>query len=205
MSERAELPSRRDQYAAMTRDAVVGAARQLFAERGYASTTVAEIAGRARVSPATIYAQCGGKEGLLRTLMDTWTAGQLVLDIITACRAQSAPAAKVATLAQGYVEIYESFGDIVRIVAGAAASTPGAEEYLRAADARHLAALHEILQPLSETGDLQTGLSVEDAARIVFFHFRFDQWSLLAHDFSWGVDRATEWLTERVKASILQD
>ena len=71
----------------MTWRAVVAAARELFAEKGYSSTTVQQIARRARVSPATVYAQCGGKQGLLETLMDAWTAGALVREILDACAA----------------------------------------------------------------------------------------------------------------------
>ena len=57
----------------MTRQEVIRAARTLFAADGYEQTTVGSIAREARVSPATVYAQCGGKEGLLRALMDLWT------------------------------------------------------------------------------------------------------------------------------------
>ena len=79
--------SRRDEYAEQTRQAVVDAARSLFAERGYFATTVNEIAEASRVSPGTVYQQCGGKQGLLRTLMDTWTTAPVVqqtLDLINA-------------------------------------------------------------------------------------------------------------------------
>ena len=70
----AERPrSRRDEYAEQTREAVVASARALFAERGYFATTINDIAAASRVSPGTVYQQCGGKQGLLRTLMDTWT------------------------------------------------------------------------------------------------------------------------------------
>lgn len=205
MTGPSELPTRRDQYAEMTRQAVIGTARQLFAERGYAATTIAQIARGARVSPATIYGQCGGKEGLLATLMDMWSSGQLVVDIISACAAQDFAKAKLTTLADGYVAIYDQFGDIIRIVTKAAVSVPGAQEFLDAADDRHLAALRQILRPLQVSGDLLANLSVDDAARIVFFHFRYDQWSLAADGFGWGRARATEWITQRVQASILDD
>jgi AcrR family transcriptional regulator len=50
---------------------VVAAARRLFAENGFFQTKVEQIAKLSRVSPATVYAQCGGKQGLLRSLMDS--------------------------------------------------------------------------------------------------------------------------------------
>ena len=47
----AQSRSRREEYAEATWQAVVAAARELFAETGYSRTTVEQIARRARVSP----------------------------------------------------------------------------------------------------------------------------------------------------------
>src|SRR5262249_12113574 len=137
--------SRRDEYAEATWKAVVTAARELFAEAGYSRTTVQQIARQARVSPATVYAQCGGKQGLLKTLMDAWTAGPLVREIIEACAAARSGAEKLQVLADGYRAIYNASGDIIRIVTDAAAASPGAAEFLETADARHHEALIEIV------------------------------------------------------------
>src|SRR5215471_12000487 len=137
----AQFRSRRDEYAEATWQAVVTAARELFAEAGYSRTTVEQIARRARVSPATVYAQCGGKQGLLKTLMDSWTAGPLVLEIIEACAAAPSAAAKLHALADGYSAIYRASGDIIRIVTDAASAAPGAAEFLATANARHHEAL----------------------------------------------------------------
>ena len=56
------------------------------------------------MSPATVYAQCGGKQGLLETLMDTWTAGALVREIIDACAAAPTTVDKLNLLADGLRE-----------------------------------------------------------------------------------------------------
>lgn len=49
------VPGRREQRRLATRDALVGAARELFDERGYDTTTTCAIAGRAGVSEATLF------------------------------------------------------------------------------------------------------------------------------------------------------
>src|SRR5262245_36520559 len=195
--------SRRDEYAEATWQAVVTAARELFGEAGYSGTTVQQIARRARVSPATVYAQCGGKKGLLKTLMDSWTAGPLVREIIEACAAARTGAEKLDVLADGYIAIYEASGDIIRIVTDAAAAVPGAAEFLETANARHHEALVEIVAQIRETGDLKKDLSDEDAARIIYYHFRFEQFTLAAEDFGWGEDRARNWIRERVENALL--
>jgi AcrR family transcriptional regulator len=195
--------SRRDEYAEATWQAVVTAARELFGEEGYSRTTVQQIARRARVSPATVYAQCGGKRGLIKTLMDAWTAGPLVREIIDACAAAPSGAEKLHVLADGYVAIYKASGDIIRIVTDAAAAAPDAAEFLQTAGARHHEALVEIVAQIREAGNLKKNLSDEDAARIIYYHFRFEQFRLAADDFGWGEDRARDWIRERVEIALL--
>ena len=204
MASASQFRSRREEYAEATWQAVVAAARELFGEAGYSRTTVQQIARRARVSPATVYAQCGGKQGLLKTLMDAWTAGPLVREIIEACAAAGSGAEKLHELAEGYVAIIRASGDIIRIVTDAAAAAPDAAEFLATANARHLEALVEIVAQIRETGDLAKDLSDEDAARIIYYHFRFEQLTLAVDGFGWGEARARDWIRERVEAAILE-
>jgi AcrR family transcriptional regulator len=199
-----QIRSRRDEYAEQTVRAVVAAARELFGENGYSGTTVQQIARRARVSPATVYAQCGGKQGLLETLMDTWTAGALVREIIDACAAARTASEKLEVLADGYVTLVDTAGDIIRIVTDAAATAPVAADFLKTANQRHHQALLEVAAQLRDTGDLADGLSDEDVANIIFFHFRFEQFTLAADEFGWGEERARDWISERIATAILK-
>ncbi|MFD5065199.1 TetR/AcrR family transcriptional regulator [Streptomyces sp. NPDC058394] len=200
-----QAPSRRDEYAMMTRQEVVKAARKLYAVPGYARTTVGEVAREARVSPATVYAQCGGKEGLLRTLMDIWTTSPSVQRIIIDSLAPPTGRAKLEVLAEGYFDFAAEVGDITRIIERAAPSSAAAQEFLDIANQRHIEALETIVEGIAADGDLAEGLSVEDAARIIYFHFRTPQLDLAVEGFGWGVDRAKKWLFERVATAILKD
>jgi AcrR family transcriptional regulator len=56
----------RTEQARLTRQRIIDAARELFVARGYARTTVADIARAADGSPETVYALFDGKYGLLR-------------------------------------------------------------------------------------------------------------------------------------------
>jgi AcrR family transcriptional regulator len=53
-----------------TRMAILEAARVLFAEQGYARTSVAAIADRAGVALNTIYTSVGGKPALIQALTE---------------------------------------------------------------------------------------------------------------------------------------
>jgi hypothetical protein len=82
-------------------------------------------------------------------------------------------------------------------------TAPGAAEFLETANARHHEALIEIVAQIRETGDLKKDLFDEDAARIIYFHFRFEQFTLAADTFGWGNDRAREWIRGRVENALL--
>ncbi|WFE26636.1 helix-turn-helix domain containing protein [Solwaraspora sp. WMMD791] len=60
----AAQPSLRDQRKQSTRDQIIAAARDAFTQDGYRSTTISEIARRARVGRATFYMHFSGKAEL---------------------------------------------------------------------------------------------------------------------------------------------
>src|SRR6185503_15617068 len=66
---------RRAEQAVATRRAVLEAARELFIADGYAATTVAGVARRARVAVDTVYATVGRKPELLREVLETAISG----------------------------------------------------------------------------------------------------------------------------------
>ena len=61
---------RRERMAAETRRDILEAARRLFAARGYAATSVGDIAQEAGVAVQTIYSRLGSKRGMLMALVD---------------------------------------------------------------------------------------------------------------------------------------
>jgi AcrR family transcriptional regulator len=67
--------TRRQAQARETRAAIIRAARDLFVERGYGSTTVPDIARAAGVAIETIYASIGTKADLLHRAWDITVGG----------------------------------------------------------------------------------------------------------------------------------
>ncbi|MDR2985224.1 MAG: TetR/AcrR family transcriptional regulator [Nocardiopsaceae bacterium] len=63
------VKSRRAEHVQDTRGALVEAARELFAEKGYAGTGTEEIVARARVTRGALYHHFGDKAGLFRAVM----------------------------------------------------------------------------------------------------------------------------------------
>jgi AcrR family transcriptional regulator len=59
-----------------TRQALLDAAKEVFADRGYADSGIAEIVGRSGISVGSLYHHYGGKAGLYLALWEEYTAEQ---------------------------------------------------------------------------------------------------------------------------------
>jgi AcrR family transcriptional regulator len=66
--------SRRSEHVQDTRSALLAAARELFADKGYAGTGTEEIVARARVTRGALYHHFADKAGLFRVVMDAVAA-----------------------------------------------------------------------------------------------------------------------------------
>jgi AcrR family transcriptional regulator len=65
----------REEHARRTRAAIVAAAGELFTARGYAATSLADVAAAAGVARPTVFAAFGSKPALLRQVLDQALAG----------------------------------------------------------------------------------------------------------------------------------
>jgi len=82
--------SRRAEHVQDTRSALLDAARQLFAEKGYAGTGTEEIVARARVTRGALYHHFADKAGLFRAVMEA-VAAELAQQLITRQLSRAAP------------------------------------------------------------------------------------------------------------------
>src|SRR5262245_11953732 len=67
--------TKRAEQARATRRRIIGRARQLFLEQGYAATTVDQIAAAAGVAVQTVYFHFGSKRTVLKEVMDVAAVG----------------------------------------------------------------------------------------------------------------------------------
>lgn len=195
--------SRRDEYAEQTREAVVASARALFAERGYFATTINEIAAASRVSAGTVYQQCGGKQGLLRTLMDTWTTSNLVqgtLDLVADAKSFDE---LLTVLSDSYLQFWRSYDDIVQLVLATASHDKAAAESLGQATIRHRGALYEIARKARKLGGFPDTFTDEDFADITLYHYGpHNGFHFTVTVLGWPEDRAREFLSAQFCHSL---
>jgi AcrR family transcriptional regulator len=195
---------RREEYADQTRAAVIAAARRLFAENGFFQTKVEEIAKLSRVSPATVYAQCGGKQGLLRSLMDSWTQAPLIVESHQKSLAAADAALVMQTLSAAYLQITKQWGDVIRVVIDVAPHDDESGAVLVTAQRRHNRNLTAICRHLEEIGALHDGVDARLASRIITYYYGIDGLLRTREVFGWSLERSNEWLLARVSAAVLR-
>jgi AcrR family transcriptional regulator len=104
-AESGKPESAKSQQAAQTRDAIVGVCLRLFAERGFAATSVDEIARSAGITKGAIYWHFANKDalftGILSLIRDVWTH-----TILRPLAADASPRARLETLFDNYERLY---------------------------------------------------------------------------------------------------
>jgi AcrR family transcriptional regulator len=194
---------RRDEYRDMTRAAVLDAARQLFSERGFFQAKVQDIAKLSRVSPATVYAQCGGKQGLLRSLMDSWTQSPMIHQSEQECLSGDDAALAMRTLANAYLRIVEEWGDVIQVVIDVAPHDEESRALLATAQERHNRSLAVICRHLEDIGALREDIDAERAAQIITHYYGIDGLLRTSKVFHWSLKRSNEWLFTQVSNAVL--
>jgi len=195
--------SRRAEYAETTRRAAIDAARRIFSQKGYFATTVNEIATAARVSPATVYAVNGGKQGLLRTLIDEWSIAPVVTQARERIENLDDPAEILRYLAELTRQMRQDYGDIMRVVIGAAPHDQTAAEGLALATSRYRGFDALVAQRLADLGALREGLDADDATDILWFYLGYAGYFTLVDDNGWSYPKAEKWLYSAVSAALL--
>jgi len=196
--------SRRAEYAEATRHAAVDAARRLFAEKGYFATTVNEIATEARVSPATVYAVNGGKQGLLRALIDHWSIAPEVAEATDHIQNLDEPAEILRYLTAMTRRMREDYGDIMRVVIAAAPHDQTAAEGLALGTRRYRAGDAIAARRLAELGALRDGIDADAALDIIWFYLGYAGFFTLVDENKWSYPKAQDWLCQAVSHALLK-
>lgn len=194
--------SRRAERAAVTRHAVLTAARELFTERGYAATPVAAVAERAGVAVDTVYATAGRKPALMRELVETALSGND--DVVPGpereyvSRIRAAPGAreKLAVYAQSVAAIGARLAPVHLALAEAAVTDPDCAVLRAEIAGRRRGNMRLFAADLRGTGELRTDLSDDDVADIVWATNSAEFHALLVGGRGWSTDRFADWLAD---------
>ncbi len=208
MSESVNHPTRRyhaprrAEQAAATRRAVLAAARELFIERGYTATTVADIAARADVAVDTVYATVGRKPVLLRELVETAISGAEHAipgperDYVTRIRAARSAQDKITIYVDALVSIQQRLAPVFFALRDAAHRDPACASLWTEISDRRAHNMRLFAADLRATGDLRDDLTDQQAADIIWSMNAAEYWVLLVHERGWTPQAFGAWLTD---------
>ncbi|MFD5624922.1 TetR/AcrR family transcriptional regulator [Streptomyces sp. NPDC127072] len=143
---------RRADHAELPRQAIIDAARTLFAQHGFFGAKIDEIAELADVALGTVYAVGGGKQGLLRILIDEWAAAPVLKESVDRLPSLRDPHEVLALAAACSRKVRENHGTVVRVLLSAAPHDETAAEGLRESTERYRNTLAAVAQHLHELG-----------------------------------------------------
>jgi AcrR family transcriptional regulator len=196
--------SRRERQAQQTREEILRAARRLFAERGYARTSVRDVADAAGVSPQTVYDSIGSKQALVARLNDTIDAEAGVGAIAMKSARSTDPAEIVATPARITRSILEHSGDVLRALVTGAAAEPDLDAVLAEGQRRHSAGAASVVAALEGLDALDQSVDRTEAVDTLAAISDFRLALVLNESYGWSLDRIEAWIADTSRALLLR-
>jgi AcrR family transcriptional regulator len=204
-----DTPPKEQARTRLARAAVVGAARELFLERGYGATTIEAVSEHADVPVATVYRLFASKHGILKALLDVSIVGdhdEVPMSDRPQVRELTADPDPKEQL-EGFVRVAAQINDrvasIYRILVSAAATDPEAAALLDGLTQQRQQGQKVIARSLSRAGALRPGLKERDAADIIHALLSPEMYRLTVVDRGWSADRYRRWLSELLVDQLL--
>jgi AcrR family transcriptional regulator len=199
----------RKQQASQTRMKILDAAQRLFAQRGYAASTVEAIASGAGVAVDTVYAIFGSKREVLRSLLDVRVGGDdAPIDVLDrpgpqAVRHERSQARQLAAFALSVSQIIERVRPVDDIIRGAAAVDSDLAALRARVQESRYESMRELVSWVAANGPLRAGLNQEDAAAMVWTLTSPEVHSLLRATRGWSPERYAAWLGATLTRTLL--
>jgi len=207
---RAYDASGRQRRALENQERVLDAARRLFAERGYAETTLEAVASEAGVSLPTLYATFQSKRGVLSGVMHRLVSGQpgspplLQTAGPRAVGSEPDPRRALHLLVIDLTGVQERVIPIYEVMKNAARTEPEIAQQLAGMQEYRFKNLETFAVRLAELKALRPGLTVEDASRTLWAIASPEVRRMLLAVEGWTPERYRAWLEQTLAAALLR-
>jgi AcrR family transcriptional regulator len=197
------VSDRRARQAAQTRTEILAAARALFAEQGYATTTVKDVAARAEVSVQTVYDSVGSKAELVRRLNDYIDAEVGIDQIAKTIPTIDDPRALAAIPARIARALVEHCAEILRAARVAAATDPALAALVNEGHRRHVEGNRKLAARIESLGALRPGLTVKEAGATIAAITDGSFALILLDEYQWSPAKIEAWMTQMIEQAVL--
>jgi AcrR family transcriptional regulator len=191
--------------AAETRREILRAARRLFAEHGYANTSVQQIAEESGVAVQTVYSSVGPKPTLVLALNDLIDEEAGVEELRAELADESDPAQLVARAVHLTRQLNERCGDIVRVLLSAEPAEPDAAAAVADGMRRHDQGARGMAHRLAGLGALRADVTPERAAAAFSMMTSPTSWRQLTEGAGWTFDEGETWLANSLGQLLLEN
>ncbi len=157
--------SRRQEYSASTRRALVDVATELFSEQGYAGTSLDEIVAGARVTKGALYHHFSGKQALFESVFEQ-IEESAASQIHTAVRESEDPWAKALGGLRAFLDVLQEPA-YRRIVIADGPAVLGYERYREQEERTTFGIVQEIVSSVLDSYDLEPSM-IETFSRVFF-------------------------------------
>jgi AcrR family transcriptional regulator len=191
--------------AAETRREILRAARRLFAEHGYANTSVQQIAEESGVAVQTVYSSVGPKPTLVLALNDLIDEEAGVEELRVELMDEGDPARLIGKAVHLTRQLNERCGDIVRVLLSAEPAEPDAAAAVADGMRRHSQGARGMAQRLAGLGALRSDVTPERAAAAFSMMTSPSSWRELTEGAGWTFEEGEAWLANSLGELLLED
>jgi AcrR family transcriptional regulator len=193
--------SLRQRQALLTQQLVLDAARDLFLDQGYGTTTIEAISAKAGVAVSTVYSIYKNKRGILKAIREQWHLESGQRDLYRLALQEPDAERRIALAANATRRQWETGASMISIYTSAAAvDSEAAAELQVALSGRRASKTHFIDETASM---LRPGLSPERASAIYIAISRPEVYQEFVGVFGWSPDDYETWLTETLIQQLL--
>lgn len=192
--KRAYRSAARSESAGKTRARIMEAGKVLFLRKGIDTTTIGQIAERAGVSEATVYATVGSKSGLLRALMEQAMFGPRFQEALQALQGVDEPVERIALTARVARAIYEAQAGELGLLTRSSAFSPELRKSQQVFEKLRRDMQRDRIAALFEAGQAREGLDREAAATLMWMYTSQEVFHKLVQESGWSLDAYEQWL-----------
>jgi AcrR family transcriptional regulator len=188
---------------------VIAAAHELLLDKGYAATTISQVAAHAGVSVETVYKGFGSKAALTKQVYDVVLAGDdepvpmSERPEIKAIVAEPDPRRKVARYAALARQLGERLGPLLAVLLRARGADPDLDAFARTTGNERLTGTGAIVRLLADAGALRPGLDPARARDLLWALISPELYLLLVLERGWPPDEYERWLATAITDVLL--
>jgi AcrR family transcriptional regulator len=194
--------SLREEQAQQTRTLIRQAARVLFAERGFSSTTISDIAKAARVSPATVYATYESKAGIVSAMLEEMEENAEIGPRLQAMFSGSDPFQQLRLFVSAHCTLYAGGADVLRSAMQAVGS-PEVAILAERGDRHRREVIDELVRRWHERGALRVGSDPQEAGEGMWLLTTVGSFLTAVDQLGWSPERYETWLGDLLENEIL--